>query len=666
MLLSLFIHLFEPIFSFFILLFLCLFFPGIHPFFYSIIFRCSFSVSFFFCCTEDKLSLQGKKEFLFFFGQHKKHCIILLFRSGMRRAANSVWVTAPAALAVSRRHARRRQLQRETDDADTVTRDCSPNWRESKKECAPDVSSLRSEGMMAPPTTTSLDKIRSQLALMRSENMAKASKEKSVLEQQRWLESQKTKEAREAPSEGVKLLRAKSQGDDLTKLIHQEYVQMNKPNDVFKDGKEVLNGVAQRSLLLQQKRFHDADEVLRRSGKEEDTNRFVKLAFASSSEQTAQLVDLLQRLRAQWSCEMNKLSSSANSSPESTNNTDVLSRLAWMQVLEQLPEKEVCFLWEAEILDAETLISLFAEPSVEQNEGEQKVSEEDVRLSTQSPPAASLLDEKIDYVRRLHYLQELTSLIRETELGSVPSIDLAPTLVKVQRRQFADITENELRRLEQYGEAAAMRLSVSERESQAPLQADVSQPSSVPPHSSGRPPIQIDVPTSILDRALTPSNTFLSAVAERDPALKKSLEGMERIKREALLDPEFQEAVRFAHAVEEASIAPHMYGLPSGSSSSTAQAGEQNLQSGEVSARRGGQRVMSKRERRAARSRQLRGPMARSRYSPEVVPYFYNDMRSIVPPRGAFNLPDPAPTKAERAEQRGRRRRAYQRSRFRE
>ena len=185
---------------------------------------------------------------------------------------------------------------------------------------------------------------------------------------------------------------------------------MNKPNDVFKDGKEVLNGVAQRSFLLQQKRFHDADEVLRRSGKEEDTNRFVKLAFASSSEQTAQLVDLLQRLRAQWSCEMNKLSSSANSSPESTNNTDVLSRLAWMQVLEQLPEKDVCFLWEAEILDAETLVSLFAEPPVEQNEGERNVSEEDVRLSTQSPPAASLLDEKIDYVRRLHYFTRQADL----------------------------------------------------------------------------------------------------------------------------------------------------------------------------------------------------------------------------------------------------------------
>ncbi|KPI84378.1 hypothetical protein ABL78_6559 [Leptomonas seymouri] len=576
----------------------------------------------------------------------------------MRRLGSSIGAVVPATLAASKRHARRRQIQQGTGDADKMATDHSSSWRNSGVEdTLPNVSSLRSEGMMSAPATTSLDTIRSQLAKMRAEN--KKVTEGAAFESQRWLESQTSNHVQEAMlAKEKQSVATGSQNENLTALIRQEYSRINKPNDVFKDGKEVFNGVVQRSFLLQQKRFLDTDEVLRRPGNGEDTRRFVKLAFASSSEQTAQLVELLQRMRAQCSSEKDKLSSLANYSSEE-NSTETLSRVAWIQVLEQLSDDEVRLLWEASILDAETLEALFSGVSEQGMTAERALSEDVVDGAANATPASSLLDEKIDYIQRLHYLQELTRSICETELGNVPSIDLAPILVKAQRRQFADITAEELRKLEQYGESAAMRIPAFEGDLQSSPKED-SVPRSTPQNKVS---IPVDVPASILDRAFAPSNSFLSAVAEKDAALKKSLEGMERIKRETLLDPVFQEAVRFAHAIEEASVAPHIHGVATDLGCS-AQTDEKGPIDNESTSRSATRRFVSKRERRAARSRQFRGPMARSPYAPELVPYFYNDMRSIVPPRGVFNLPDPTPSKAERAEERGRRRRARQHSRF--
>jgi hypothetical protein len=578
----------------------------------------------------------------------------------MRRVVSSVRIVVPATLTISRRHARRRQLQRDTNDVDSSTSGHTATLQELAANVTPSVSSLRSESIMAAPATTSLDRIRSQLSVMRSENMRKASEEKVAFERLQWLEAQKREMKKETLLTGVKLNAANSKSKSLTDMIQQEYSRANKPSDVLHSGKEVLDGLAQRSFLLQQKRFQDADEVLRKSGNESDTRRFVKLTYAPTSEETAQLVSLLLRMRGQWVSEHEKLSSSSDFSGNSSD-AELLARMAWMQVLEQLSDEEVRLLWEANVLDAETLESLFSGTTEEaKHVPEIKHDEDDASHAPGTSPTVSLLDEKINYVHKLQYLQELTASICETELGSVPSIDLAPTLVKAQRRQFADITEKELHKLERYGETAAMRLSVSGDDSQKSAESDSVQQ----PQARNKPFARIDVPASILDRALTPSNTFLSAVAENDASLKRSLEGMERIKREALLDPEFQEAVRFAHAVEEASVAPHLYGQPIGSGGS-ARAHEETSDDASAAADSTAVRRVSKRERRAARSREFRGPMARSSYSPEAVPYFYNDMRSIVPPRGSFNLPDPAPTKAERAEQRGRRRRVHQHTRFR-
>lgn len=549
-------------------------------------------------------------------------------------------------LLCTKRHARRRQPQRDVAGDDEFAESMPSSWKGLVCEEAapsPGVSSLRSGGMMAAPATTSLDKIRAELAAMRQENRLSMEAAKQATEQRQWEAAKKEQAEQEAIRSGLRLSE-RSDDDTLTALVKKEFVRTNKPNDAFWVSKEAVEGVAQRSFLLQQRRFKDADEVLRKGGKSEATQRFVKLAFEASPTQTAQLVQLVQRMRARWAEEQSSLvgasAEGASQAPGDTN-PEAVSRLAWLSVLEGLPDEDVRLLWAAEVLDADTLAPLLAE--ADSTVPAKADSREGKAGPTLEPPAELLLEEKLKYIEELHHLQEITNTIRETELGDVPSIDLAPAMVKAQRRQFEDVTAEELRRLEQYEEASAL-----------------------PTSSTAHPAAKTGIPgvsAALLDRVLVPSNSFLDAVAVRDEALRRSLEGMERIKREALLDPEFQEAVRFAHAVEEASVAPHLRGSSSALGGAGAE-GAASSSGGDGAAARVARRVLSKREKRAARSREVRGPMARSPYSPEVVPYFYSDVRSIVPPRGAFNLPAPTPSKAERAALRGSRRRARRGTRY--
>ncbi|CAM43304.1 conserved hypothetical protein [Leishmania braziliensis MHOM/BR/75/M2904] len=512
--------------------------------------------------------------------------------------------------------------------------------------------------MMAAPATTSLDKIRAQLTALQNQNRISAEEAKRAAEQRQWEKLVKEEKEQEWVRAGIGLTHRKERDDSLTKLIQNEYSRLNKPNDAFRVGKEVVEGVAQRSFLLQERRFRDADEVLRKNGNSTDTQRYMILAFSSSPEQRIHLVEVLKRMQAQWAAECKRLTSACGPTQSSSNDnisgvvevgSVTASQLAWLTVLEGLSEEDIHALWEAGILDAETLLSLFSDISLEaplpteSNVGVERTQNDDGQdTSDQNAPADLLLDEKIRYVQQLHCLQEITNTIRETELGDVPPIDLAPTIVKTRRRQFDNITEGELRQLEQYEESAVMNLSLKEPS-----------PSAGASHAVKDEACNVGVPAVMLDRALFPSNRFLNAVAQKDAALRRSLERMERIKRETLLDPVFQEAVRFAHAVEEASVAPHLRGW----SNSDGDDGKISSEK-KCTPLRATRRIVSKHDKRVARSRQLRGPMALSPYSPEVIPYFYNDMRSIVPPRGAFNLPDPALTKAERAALRGRRRRA--------
>ncbi|CAJ1992896.1 hypothetical protein - conserved [Leishmania donovani] len=585
----------------------------------------------------------------------------------MRRLEKNIHGVAHSFFVSAKRHARRRQLQREyTNESDTggLIQTSSEGMGHKATRPGPDVSSLRGSGMMAAPAATSLDKIRAQLVALRNENRRSVEEAKQAAEQRQWEKLVKEQKEQDVLRVGISLTHEKTRGDSLTKLIQSEYSRLNKPNDAFRVGKEVVDGVAQRSFLLQEKRFKDADDVLRKSRNASDTRRYMALTFSSSPEQRAHLVEVLKRMQAQWAAECEKLTrasdptqsfSSSNINATVEASSSAVSRLAWLTVLEGLPDEDIRALWEAGILDAETLLSLLSEPLSDtfsptersavsertRNDGGQDTSDEDA-------PAGMLFNEKIKYVQQLHYLQEITNTIRETELGDVPPIDLAPAIVKTKRRRFDDVTEDELRQLEQYEESAAMHLPLKE-----PF------PSKGASRVVKAETFNVCVPAAMLERALFPSNCFLNAVAQKDAALRRSLERMERIKRETLLDPEFQEAVRFAHAVEEASVAPHLRGWDSSNGDDGDVSGEEK-----GAPPRATRRTVSKREKRAARSHQLRGPMARSPYSPEVIPYFYNDMRSIVPPHGAFNLPDPAPTKAERAALRGRRRRARKGTRY--
>ncbi|KAG5490964.1 hypothetical protein JIQ42_00850 [Leishmania sp. Namibia] len=585
----------------------------------------------------------------------------------MRRVEKSICGVAHSFLGCAKRHARRRQLRPEpTNEVDTSTSNQTDRkgMVQEASRFGPDLSSVRSSGMIAAPATTSLDKIRAQLAALQEQNRLRVEETKRAAEQRQWEKLLKEQKEQEWLQAGIKLTQGKARDSFLTKLIQNENSRLNKPNDAFRVGKEVVDGVAQRSFLLQERRFKDADDVLRKNRNATDTLRYMALAFPSSPEQRTHLMELLQRMHAQWATECERFTRAcgpAQSSPnESINATgevdsDTASKLAWLTVLEGLSDEDIRALWEAGILDAETLQPLLSEPSLETlSPTENSDAPESTRNdggqdpSDKSAPANLLLEEKIRYVQQLHYLQEITNTIRETELGDVPPIDLAPTIAKARRRQFDDVTEDELRQLEQYEESAVMHLPLKKPSTLTGASSDVKAET-----------CNVSIPAAMLDRALFPSNRFLNAVAQKDAALRRSLERMERIKRETLLDPEFQEAVRFAHTVEEASVAPHLRGWDSSNADHT------NInEDGNGTPLRAIRRTVSKRDKRAARSRQLRGPMARSPYSAEVIPYFYNDMRSIVPPRGAFNLPEPALTKADRAALRGRRRRARKGARY--
>ncbi|KAG5492505.1 hypothetical protein JKF63_01083 [Porcisia hertigi] len=581
----------------------------------------------------------------------------------MRRLEHCIYGASPSFLAFAKRHARRRQLLSEPTKGSKADDCAQVDWKSMNQESSqpnPDVSSLRSSGMVGAPATTSLDKIRSELTAMRNENRLKMEMEKQAAEQQQWEKLLKEREEQDSLGIGIDLANGGKQNDSLTQHIQIEYSRLNKPNDAFRIGKEVVDGVAQRSFLLQEKRFKDADDVLRKNKNVADTRRYMALAFSSSPEQRTRLLDVLKRMQAQWAVEMDKLTKASDSpqgiSKENINDTaaddlGAASRLAWLTVLEELSDEDIRALWKTDILDAETLSSLLSEslgePSAAENScGSGSAGSNGTRLTPEMNSSPDLLlDEKIKYVQQLHHLEEITNTIRETELSDVPSIDLAPTIVKARGRQFESVTEEELRQLEEYEESGAMHLSLKK---QSPSTGAVKAEA-----------CNVDISTAMLDRVLFPSNRFLNAVAQKDASLRRSLERMERIKRETLLDPEFQEAVRFAHAVEEASVAPHLGGWASRDDEGGRTHGERD---GSLS--RSSRRALSKRDKREARSLPLRGPMARSPYSPEVIPYFYNDIHSIVPPSGAFNLPDPALTKTERAALRGRRRRMRKGARY--
>jgi hypothetical protein len=162
--------------------------------------------------------------------------------------------------------------------------------------------------------------------------------------------------------------------------------------------------------------------------------------------------------------------------------------------------------------------------------------------------------------------------------GDVPPPDIAPAILKAERGDFGSVSEKELRALELF-------------ETQS---------------GAGQ----------ALTRSLSPSSPLLAALAKRDDNIKKSVEVLERVKRETLLDKQFQEAVEHVNVLHEGRVAS------------------------------------------MEKLRPNPRPVAAS------MPYFFGSPRSRPPPAADMNLPAPALSQAERTSIRRKRKLKVLRQRF--
>jgi hypothetical protein len=152
------------------------------------------------------------------------------------------------------------------------------------------------------------------------------------------------------------------------------------------------------------------------------------------------------------------------------------------------------------------------------------------------------------------------------DLKGAPPEDISHIMERAQNRQFEGISLQEIEALEAYEKAnSALRV-----------------------------------------RALAPENSFLALVAPHDEKIQMSLDILEKTKRAAFNDEDFQSALSYIHHLEEQAMG-NVGRLP-------------------VSPRR----------------------------SAAEVPYFFADFRSVVPPQGRSNLPPPKPSVEEKNEARRR------------
>lgn len=137
--------------------------------------------------------------------------------------------------------------------------------------------------------------------------------------------------------------------------------------------------------------------------------------------------------------------------------------------------------------------------------------------------------------------------------GDVPEPDVALVIHKAEAGDFASITESELKKLEAFEKTNK----------------------------------------GLTNRALSSSSPLLAAVAAHDPQLRTSLAVLERAKRNALLDKEFQDALDYLNTLEQARLASI-------------------------------ERIAAKRRRASTE-----------------IPYFFGTNRSQPPPSADMNLPQP-------------------------
>jgi hypothetical protein len=144
--------------------------------------------------------------------------------------------------------------------------------------------------------------------------------------------------------------------------------------------------------------------------------------------------------------------------------------------------------------------------------------------------------------------------------GDVPPPDVATAVLKAERGAFGDVSEKELRALEVFEDSNSRALG----------------------------------------RSFAPSSPVLAELGKLDKKVQSSLEVLECVKRNTLLDKDFQDAVEYVNALHE------------------------------------GRQTSRERVRSSQRS------------SSTEVPYFFGSSRSRLPPAADMNLPEPAPSREEK------------------
>lgn len=274
-------------------------------------------------------------------------------------------------------------------------------------------------------------------------------------------------------------------------------------------------------------------------------------------------------------------------------------------------------------------------------------------------PLVTLMNDTMQAIHRVEYAGGLVSEICNSALRgwSVP-IDIASAVHKVMEDRHGEVSAAELKRLEAY-EEEAVTIPVHTLQTHRPPPSSASAPygascfSFVPAgctreDNKTRPAATTAFTSSLLDRALMPSNRLLHLVARRDARVQRTLADMERVRREALLDEEFQRSLALARVMDGDGAAAGWTAVSSSSSM-----GDANRA-----------RPLSSSPRRTGRGAGRMPPSLTQRSHAADVPFFYGSRHSYVPPRGRFNVPEPALSAQERAARRGQRRRARGPTRF--
>ncbi|KAG8343041.1 hypothetical protein TRVL_06131 [Trypanosoma vivax] len=486
----------------------------------------------------------------------------------------------------------------------------------------------------------------------------------------------------EKPSTPLPSQRLKNNGPDIL-------IDTTRPSEVYYYGDDVIECVRAKDYVTKTQLFVEADEVLRAKNKE-NVIRYLQITHGPvGSCQRQEVKDAAKILLQKVECETQHVFARGNNALKENacpDENDLISLregrlIGWVNVLTELNDEEIRRLWKWGLLDLDTVEYLLfsdevygelaAQAYLHDNETSESsgtaVSECGKQENGEDYSDSIPLESNIDVLQSIGELCELTATVSENVFMGFPNIDLAKVVQKVKKNQYDNISDCDLRLLEQYEEMnQVIRLPRKELEGikahtfrtspecHCTTSGSSSRPNSscadesnehkrilstsfngnhvndVPPstlvesrsdHESNS-PLKLDVTEAVMDRALCPSNHFLYAISRNDRVLRHSFECMERIKRHTLFDSSFQDAVKEVHKWQ--GISANTY-LP---------------KSNEVDTTK--KNVCKHRRLRIAQRpvSLLGGPLAKP-YRSSDVPYFYGNIRSFVPPRGRYNMATP-------------------------